>query len=315
MMFENYEYAESDMNIEGVESSKPAFGYYGAKQKISKKIIELFPPHNAWVEVFCGSAAITLAKKPAQIEIINDLDSNIVNIFDQLRNNHEKLLEAIKLTPYSREEFHRAKIIRDEDDELERARKFLITCMMTVNGTVGNHACGLSFTNSYSRNDKEARVNRWNNLTDRIDCVVNRIKNVRVEHLDARRIVQMFSDRPATLMYLDPPYFVKRSHNYVVDEKEGKFHKELLEFCCKSKAMIMVSHYENSLYRKYLNKKNGWTSKTIITTTRDTSGVDFSRNEIVWMNSSLIKARMTKKIPIRLSASEIKNNKVNPPRK
>lgn len=314
MMFENYEYAESDMNIEGIEPSKPAFGYYGAKQKISKTIIELFPPHNAWVEVFCGSAAITLAKKPAQIEIINDLDSNIVNIFEQLRNNHEKLLEAIKLTPYSREEFHRAKILCDEDDELERARKFLITCMMTVNGTVGNHACGLSFTNSYSRNDKEARVNRWNNLTDRIDRVVNRIKNVRIEHLDARRIVQMFSDRPATLMYLDPPYFVKRSHNYVVDEKEVEFHKELLELCCKSKAMIMVSHYENSLYRKYLNKNNGWTSKIIKTTTRDTSGVDFLRNEIVWMNTSLKTARVTKKIPIRLSASEKKNNKVNPPR-
>ena len=46
---------------------KPAFGYYGAKVRIASQIINSLPPHNAWVEAFCGSAALTLAKKPAPI--------------------------------------------------------------------------------------------------------------------------------------------------------------------------------------------------------------------------------------------------------
>jgi len=86
-------------------SVKPAFGYYGAKQKISSSIVELLPPHNAWVEVFCGSAAITLAKPPAQIEVINDLDSTIVNLFDQLLRirEMESRLESIDGIIYLKE--------------------------------------------------------------------------------------------------------------------------------------------------------------------------------------------------------------------
>src|SRR4030042_6479969 len=86
---------------------KAPFGYYGAKQRIARKIIDSLPPHSAWVEGFCGSAALTLAKPPAPIEIINDADDQIVNIFDQLRNNADALCHAVALTPYARAEFTR----------------------------------------------------------------------------------------------------------------------------------------------------------------------------------------------------------------
>jgi len=56
-----------------------AFGYFGSKNRLAKELCKNLPPHNAWVEIFCGSAALTLAKKPAKIEVINDLDKEIVN--------------------------------------------------------------------------------------------------------------------------------------------------------------------------------------------------------------------------------------------
>lgn len=311
---EPFSISDNSMGIDVSSPTKPAFGYYGAKQRISASIIDLFPPHNAWVEVFCGSAAITLAKTPAQLEVINDLDSSIVNVFRQLRNNKKRLLNAIELTPYSREEFEKAKIKNRKDSDLERARKFLVVSMMTVNATIGDAKCGFSYSMSYSRNNKEARVNRWNNVPKRIENVVRRIKNVRVENQDARKIVKIFSDRPATLMYLDPPYYVDRSHNYTIEEKEKEFHVELLELCCKSKAMIMISHYDNYLYRKYLNNSSGWKSKTIRTKTRGTNGKDFNRNEIIWMNDNFIKAKNNNRVPIRLNKKEKSSNKINPPR-
>src|SRR5438477_12781893 len=82
--------------------AKSPFGYYGAKLRIAQKIIGRLPPHNAWVEAFCGSAAITLAKKPVPIEVINDKDGEIVNLFEQLRHNNEKLCSAITPTLYAR---------------------------------------------------------------------------------------------------------------------------------------------------------------------------------------------------------------------
>jgi len=45
-----------------------------------------------WVEAFCGSAALTLAKRRAPIEVINDIDGEIVNVFKQIRNNQKELL-------------------------------------------------------------------------------------------------------------------------------------------------------------------------------------------------------------------------------
>ena len=124
------------------------FGYFGAKKRIAQQIIEALPPHNAWVEGFCGSAALTLAKRPVSIEVINDLDGQIVNLFEQLRNNSEALCRAVALTPYAREEFKLARQSDDICDPLERARRFLVATMMTVNATICYSNCGLSFYQS-----------------------------------------------------------------------------------------------------------------------------------------------------------------------
>ena len=84
---------------------KAPFGFYGAKTRISKKIIEHIPPHSCWVELFCGSAALTMSKQPAPIEIINDVDDRIINLFEQLRKRPKALCEAVALTPYAKAEY------------------------------------------------------------------------------------------------------------------------------------------------------------------------------------------------------------------
>src|SRR4051812_42918265 len=142
--------------------AKSPFGYYGAKLRIAQKIIGRLPPHNAWVEAFCGSAAITLAKKPVPIEVINDIDGEIVNLFDQLRSNPAALCCSVALTPYARGEFEDSRRPVNGVSNLERARRFLVRSMMTVNATVGSTHCGFSFSQSYAREGREARVNRWN---------------------------------------------------------------------------------------------------------------------------------------------------------
>jgi site-specific DNA-adenine methylase len=182
-----------------------------------QRLVAELPPHNAWVEAFCGSAALTLAKQPAPIEVINDLNAEITNLFRQLRKNSTELCKSVALTPYAAAEFARAHDGKRRGTALERARQFLVRTMMTVNGTVDGSRTGFSFSQSYTRDGKEARVNRWFNLPDRLATIVDRLRHVRIEQRDAREIVKMFSDRPATLVYLDPPYFTKRLHGYGKD--------------------------------------------------------------------------------------------------
>jgi len=297
------------------EPVKAPFGYYGAKQRLARRIVETLPPHNAWVEGFCGSAALTLAKKPVPIEVINDLDGQIVNLFAQLRTNTKALCEAVALTPYAREEFEFARGYAENLDPLEQARRFLVATMMTVNATIGSSRSGFSFSQSYARGGREARVNRWYNLPARLERVVERLRGVRVENRDACELLRMFADRPATLVYLDPPYYTKREHGYVIDANERRFHSDLLSECLKARCMLLISGYHNDLYDEVLTPEKGWTKSTIETHTRDTAGKDYARTEILWMNGPYLKAQESGKVPIRLSKKERQENKVNPPRR
>lgn len=292
---------------------KSPFGYYGSKQRLASKIVENLPPHNAWVEAFCGSAAVTLAKPPAPIEIINDMDGQIVNLFQQLRDHQDELCRLVALTPYARGEYHHAREHDENCTPLEMARQFLVATMMTVNGANGGKSSGFSFSQSYSRGGNEARVNRWYHLPERLELVSERLRTVRIENRDARELISMFENRPATLIYLDPPYNITRKQRYNIDIDDA-FHIDLLNKCLASKSMILISGYENDLYNSILNENNGWTKKYIPTSTRDTSGKDHPRTEVLWTNSFFERALETKIIPVELDTKEIQQNKVNPSR-
>ncbi len=290
------------------------FGYFGSKNKIALQLCNELPPHNCWVEAFCGSAALTLRKSPAPIEVINDVDDEIINFFEQLRNNSDALYKVLKLTPYAENELLISRIKKSRLSKLERARRFLIQSMFAVNGVFGEDKGGFSYSDSYSRNKHEARVNRWNNLPERLKMVANRLKDVRIENKDARKIVQRYSNRPATLLYLDPPYLVERTNGYNKDANDIVFHKELLELSNEASCMIFISGYENDLYNKFLIEKRGWHTYTIETITKDTNGTSYDRKEVVWSNKHFQKALKLQKVPIILTEKETKQGKLNPER-
>lgn len=290
------------------------FGYFGSKNRLALQLCENLPPHNCWVDAFCGSAAMTLAKSPAPIEIINDIDSEVVNFFKQLRDNFDELIDLINLTPYSSEELSTARIENKNDSDLERARKFSIQAMMAINGAFGEGQGGFSTSPSYTRNNREARVNRWNMLPLRLKKVVERLKDTRIENQDAAELLKKYIHRPATLVYLDPPYLGKRINGYKNEANDHEFHRALLEIATNAKCMIFISGYENELYDSMLTPKKGWKRKSLSSYTKGANGHLHSRTEFVWMNQFYVKALQTKKLPIKLTDKEKKNNKVNPER-
>ena len=292
----------------------PPFGYFGSKNKIALQLCGNLPPHNCWVEAFCGSAALTLRKEPAHIEVINDIDNEIINLFEQLRNNPEELSKMVELTPYSEQELSNSRVIKDGLSDIERARRFLVQSMMAINGSFGSAKGGFSYSDSYSRNNRDARVNRWNNLPDRLNQVVQRLKRVRIENKDALKLTKRYLFRPATLLYLDPPYLGNRTNGYNIDANDENFHHKLLKLADKANCMVFISGYENQLYNSILRKENGWQKKSIETTTKNSTGKAHKRIEVVWMNKHYINALETGKVPIELTEKEKSQRKINPER-
>jgi DNA adenine methylase len=291
-----------------------AFGYFGSKNRLAVELCSKLPPHHAWVEMFCGSAALTLAKPAAPIEIINDVDNEIVNFFEQLRINEKGLCRLIALTPYAREELHRARTPQSKPSDLERARRFLVSSMMAINGVFGEERGGFSYSDSYTRNGREARVNRWYNLPERISQAVERLRSVRVENRDAKELLRKYLCKPATLVYLDPPYLADRTNGYNHDKNDPEFHRSLLKLATGANCMIFISGYANDLYEGLLTQKAGWRRKTIEATTRDSSGHIHKRTEVVWMNKHFQRAQISNEIPIVLTEKEAKHKKLNPSR-
>ena len=101
----------------------------------------------------------------------------------------------------------------------------------------------------------------------------------------------------------------------MIDENNLEFHSKLIKICRAARCMILISGYDNDLYSAMLTQEKGWTKQQIETHTRDTTGKDFARTEVLWMNSQFVKAKKANRVPIRLKAKERKQNKLNPSRK
>ena len=73
----------------------------GSKGVIAKKIIEYFPKFDRLVSLFFGSGAIEfqfLGK--IKYLIANDLDSNVFNLYEQIKHNCDALIDCVSMIPY-----------------------------------------------------------------------------------------------------------------------------------------------------------------------------------------------------------------------
>lgn len=61
---------------------KAIMKYPGSKWSIADWIISHFPEHHSYLEAFFGSGAVLFNKPRSNIETVNDLDGNVVNLFE-----------------------------------------------------------------------------------------------------------------------------------------------------------------------------------------------------------------------------------------
>ena len=113
------------------------FGRFGGKYNLCRRIAAVLERwgDSDFIEVFAGAAHVTFARKPAFIEVINDLDGEIVNVFRVLKAHHAELLRQMEWMHGSREERDR---LAATDGELltdvQRAVRFLYVTRFSMLG-------------------------------------------------------------------------------------------------------------------------------------------------------------------------------------
>jgi DNA adenine methylase len=242
----------------------------GSKWRMAKFICNMMPRHDVYCEPFFGSGAVFFTKSPSGTETINDIDSNVINLFRVVRNSADELARVLEMTPYSREEYKASQL--NSDDEIEQARRFLVRTWQGFGAKTAN----MSGWNN-DRTNQRFMPRYWAILPQRILDTVERLKMAQIEHADALDVIEMYNHRNA-LLYIDPPYLMetRTQLHYECEFSSRKKHIELLELCRKHKGSLIISSYENDLYNTELD---GWEKRSMnVAITRGT------RTETIYLN-------------------------------
>ena len=103
--------------------------YPGSKWGLANRVISDFPEHHSYLEPFFGSGAVLFNKPRSNIETVNDLDGAVVNLFEWIKRDPERLAREIYYTPYSRKAYEDA-FAAVPEDSLQQAVSFYIRLNM-----------------------------------------------------------------------------------------------------------------------------------------------------------------------------------------
>lgn len=251
--------------------------YPGSKWRAAKWIISYFPTHRSYLEPFFGSGGVFFNKPRSNIETINDLDGEVVNLFEWIRKDPELLAHAVRWTPYARAEYDRAfESQYIETDSLRRAVNFYIRMMMghgfrTTGEKVGwkNDVCG---------RERAYAATYWAKTPEGIMAAAERLRGVQIENRPAVEVIRRFNS-PKVLIYADPPYVLgtRRNRKQYRHEMSDVDHVELLEALSAHAGPVLISGYGSHLYDEALC---GWNRVE----RKERTQVATERTEVLWMN-------------------------------
>ncbi|TLD41850.1 MAG: Methyltransferase [Candidatus Jettenia ecosi] len=77
----------------------------GGKFFLKDWLVQHIPKHTLYCEVFGGAGHVLFGKTPSRVEVLNDIDNNLVNFFQVIKDqeNRRKLIETLRYMPYSRQ--------------------------------------------------------------------------------------------------------------------------------------------------------------------------------------------------------------------
>lgn len=259
-----------------------AFGWYGGKFSHLNWLLPLLPKCHHYCEPFAGSAAVLLNRAPSPVETYNDVDGEVVNFFRVLRNEKESLVQAIALTPFSREEFALAVSPQREPlSDIERARRFFVRARQARTGLAQTASLGRwANCKNTTRSGMSGVVSRWLGSVEMLPLLAERLLRVQIENRPAEAIVQLYDD-PGTLFYCDPPYVHEsrgdsKAYAYEMSDADHAKFAQLLRLC---KAKIVVSGYRSQLYDRLYK---GW--RRIDAESKACHSTKGMRQESVWVN-------------------------------
>lgn len=210
--------------------SVPIIPWMGGKRRLADKLLPLFPPHECYVEVFAGGAALFFMRPmPARTEVLNDINGELVNLYRVVQNHLEEFVRSFKFALSSRQVFKWEQDKRPETlTDIQRAARFFYLQQHAFGGRVDGQTFGTATTGP--------AINLCR-IEENLSAAYLRLAGTYVENLSWLGCVERY-DRPHTFFYMDPPYW--QTEGYGVDFPYENY-QQMAAFMRRCKGKVMVS--------------------------------------------------------------------------
>ena len=169
------------------------FSRVGGKSRLKNQIIELIPSHKTYVEPFVGAGAVFFGRKnKSDIEVINDIDKDIYDIFQDMKDVGDSFITKPFIP--TRLEFNDLLNKTSFNNNEDRLYRNLYLSRFSY--------CGNRLR--YKGEKWEKYRQSWGSNLKK-DKWMKRLKNVNIYNEDARDVIKKY-DSIDTFFYLDPPY-------------------------------------------------------------------------------------------------------------
>ena len=205
----------------------------GNKSKLIPSLLPLFPKHETYIESHFGTGSVFFDKPQAKYNILNDLDSDIFNLFMVIKNKKTKkqLQKAFYEMPIHKDLLDYWKKNK-ETDPIQKACRFLLLSNFTFMGG-GNI---LRLENQNIKQIFYKSLGRTHEL----------LTNASFSNTDASKFINSISyksDPKRCFCYCDPPY-LDTVNNYS-DGYTEELSRELIETLISKEINFGMSEFDN----------------------------------------------------------------------
>jgi DNA adenine methylase len=167
--------------------------YIGGKSRLARAVAARLPACRCYCEVFGGAGWVLFAREPSYVEVLNDVNGRLVNLYRVVRDAPDELAEALQLLPRSRKLFRELRKCYRAGDPVAAAA---IYYYLVKNAFSGQVSCGFSASKTYP--------GKYSMLAD-FKLWARRLNKVTIENLGYEDCLRRY-DAADTAFYLDPPY-------------------------------------------------------------------------------------------------------------
>lgn len=212
----------------------PIIPWLGGKRRLADKLLPMFPPHECYVEVFCGGAALYFLRAlPASVEVINDINGDLVNLYRVVQHHLEEFVRQFKWAISSREVFKWQKAARPEGlTDIQRAARFYYLQHHAFGGKVDGQNYGTATT---------APMINLCRIEEHLSAAHLRLAGTNVENLPWQQCMKRY-DRSHTFFYLDPPYWQTEGYGVPFGFEQYEEMAALMR-SCKGKVMVSINDH------------------------------------------------------------------------